>query len=413
MNCQMAARWFLFLILMLQPPTLQCIETVKLPFQLSLEEKIGQLLIVHFHGEEANEEARFLIQELHVGGIIYYNWSNGLHDPHQVARLSQGLQQMALNSRHPIPLLIATDQEGGAVSRLKNGFTRFPSNFALAQTGNFVWGKECARVTAVELAAVGISLNLAPVVDVYTNPTNPVIGIRSFSSKPEQVSRWGRCFLAGYHAGGIVAALKHFPGHGDTTVDSHEALPVIKKSRIALDQCELLPFRELAGESDAILTAHLMIPALDHDHCVTFSKAIIQDLLRKELHFEGVVITDSLAMQGILDQVESLEEAALKSLEAGHDLLLLGGKQLLDSQKGLEFSVERIKRVHRFLVDSVKRGRLSEKQIDQSLARILALKQKAGLFAERYHMPENLEAIVGTSEHRKFAEQVTSTTRSP
>ena len=244
---------------------------------------------------------------------------------------------MAAGTPRAIPLLIAVDQEGGVVNRLKNGFTLFPSNYAVGLSGELGWGKECARIMGQELKAVGVSMNLAPDADVCTNRSNPVIGIRAFSSDPSEVAFWVSSALQGYREAGIVAALKHFPGHGDASVDSHEAVPLIPKNRDELDRCELLPFRELAGEADAILTAHLMFPALDPDHCATFSKKIMEGVLREEFNFQGVIMTDSLAMQGILSQCSSLEEAVLKSLEAGHDLILLGGKQLLATQNGLEF----------------------------------------------------------------------------
>lgn len=208
--------------------------------------------------------------------------------------------------------------------------------------------------------------------------------------------------LQGYREAGIVAALKHFPGHGDASVDSHEAVPLIPKNRDELDRCELLPFRELAGEADAILTAHLMFPALDPDHCATFSKKIMEGVLREEFNFQGVIMTDSLAMQGILSQCSSLEEAVLKSLEAGHDLILLGGKQLLATQNGLEFTIDDVERLCKFLVEAVKTGRLSERRVDEAVTRILRLKEKARLF----EASPDLEERVGTKEHLAFAGQI-------
>lgn len=370
--------------------------------QLSVEEKVGQLLMVHFHGREANEDAAFLIQKLHIGGIIYYNWANGLTDPEQVRKLSDGLQQLARNTNHSLPLLIAADQEGGLVNRLNNGFTVFPSNYALGMTGEYSWGRKAAQIMGQELKSVGISLNLAPVIDVCTNPANPVIGIRSFSSDPEKVAAWGDYALQGYREAGVAAALKHFPGHGDVSVDSHEGLPLILKSRKELDGVELLPFRKLAPQADVILTAHLMVPALDPDNCATLSKTIVEDLLRNEMHFNGVVMTDSFAMDGILGQSYSIEEAVLKSLEAGHDVILLGGKQLLAAQNGLEFSMEDVKEIHKFLVDAVKAGRLPEKRVDEAVGRLLALKEKIGLF-EDPKQPTEISTHEGATLARQIA----------
>lgn len=373
---------------------------------LSLEEKVGQLLMVHFHGQEANDEAKCLIQEVHVGGVIYYNWANGLSHPEQVQNLSQGLQQLAQKTPHAIPLLIAIDQEGGRVSRLKQGFTVFPGNYALGQTGEWQRGEDSARIMGEELKAVGISLNLALVVDVYTQPANPVIGIRAFSSDPLLVARWGEYAIQGYRKAGVIAALKHFPGHGDVQVDSHEILPIVDKKREWLEQVELYPFRLLAPQADVILTAHLLVPALDAQCCVTFSKKIISGLLRKDLDFRGVIMTDSLAMEGVLSQCSSLEEAVLRSLEAGHDMILLGGKQLLASQNGLEFTVKDIKRVHCFLINAIRQGVLSEQRVNESVARILALKQKYGLFDFAPLIPALLKSQVGLDAHRALAQHI-------
>ncbi len=368
---------------------------------LSLEEKVGQLLMVHFHGQEDNEEARCLIQEAHVGGIIYYTWANGLTGPLQVRELSRGLQLMANQTSHRLPLFIAVDQEGGLVNRLKAGFTVFPGNYALGQTENWQWGEDSAWMTGQELQAVGVNVNLAPVVDVFSRSSNPVIGIRSFGADPEKVARWGQYMLKGYHKAGVLTALKHFPGHGDTQVDSHEALPRVEKTRAALEQVELVPFRTLAKEADMIMTAHLFVPAIDEEQIVTFSQKAVEQLLRKELNFSRVIVTDSLAMQGVLSQSLSLEEAALKSLEAGHDVILLGGKQLLASQNGFEITLEDVLKIHHFLVEAVKQGRLSEERLNQSVQRILDLKQRGGLFREAQP-----ETTFDSSVHADLAAQI-------
>lgn len=373
---------------------------------LSLEEKIGQVLMVHIHGREASEEAKILIQETYIGGVIYYTWANDLDSPQQVQNLSRNLQQLASQTPHHLPLLIAVDQEGGRVNRLSKGFTSFPGNYALGQTGEWQWGKESAWMIGQELQAVGILLNLAPVVDVYTQLANPVIGIRAFSQDPTQVARWGSMALQGYQQAGVIAALKHFPGHGDVKVDSHESLPIVNKNRGELDKVELVPFRALASQADVIMTGHLLFPALDNHQCVTFSEKIVQGLLRREFNFQGVVMTDSLAMQGVLSQCTSIEEAVLKSLEAGHDLILLGGKQLLASQKGLEFTAQDVKRVHQFLVEAVKQGRLSEKRLDEAVTRLLHLKQKYGLFDSIALSPSLLKTQVNTPPHRLLAQQI-------
>lgn len=399
----MYKRWLPFLVSLVCLPSF----ILSLSFSdLSVEEKVGQLLLVHFHGQEANEEAQHLIQEIHVGGIIYYQWANELNHPQQVQSLSQGLQQLTQKTPHSIPLLIAVDQEGGRVNRLKQGFTVFPGNYALGRTEEWRWGEESAWMIGQELKSVGISLNLAPVVDVYTQHANPIIGIRAFNSDPTLVARWGSYAIQGYKKAGIIAAIKHFPGHGDVQVDSHEALPIVAKKRETLEQVELYPFRCLASQADVIMTAHLLVPALDTENCATFSKKIVSDLLRNDFSFQGVIMTDSLAMEGALNQCASLEEAVLKSLEAGHDLILLGGKQLLASQNGLEFTVDDVRRVHRFLVDAVKQGRLPEQRLNDSVARILALKQKYGLSNSVPLNPIFLKTQVQTDAHRALAQNI-------
>lgn len=374
--------------------------------QLSLEEKVGQVLMVHFNGSEANEAAKRLICEAYVGGIIYYTWANELSSPGQVKNLSLGLQNLSRSAPHTLPLLIAVDQEGGLVNRLRSGFTTFPGNYALGQTRKWHWGKESAFFIGQELKAVGINLNLAPVVDVNTNLANSVIGMRTFSSDPREVAHWGNEALKGYKQAGIIATLKHFPGYGHIETDPHETLPIVKKERDLLEKEELLPFRALAAKAEAIMTSHLSVPALDPKHCVTFSRNIVEGLLRQELNFRGVIMTDSLAMQGILSQCSSVEEAALQSLEAGHDVILLGGKQLLESQSGWELTVDDVIRIHHFLVEAVRQGRFSEERLDAAVSRIMALKNRYGLFERGFSYPSDLKTNIHTSSHCSLAQQI-------
>lgn len=343
--------------------------------EMSLEEKVGQLLIVHFNGEQINEDAKALIQEMHVGGFIYYNWANGLTSPTQVRSLSEGLQNLAQETRLTIPLLIMTDQEGGVVARLTQGFTIFPGNRALGMTGNPEFAYHSAKAMGQELRAVGIDMNLAPVVDVNNNPRNPVIGIRSFGDSPSAVVAFGEQALKGYQEAGIITCLKHFPGHGDVEIDSHEDLPVVKKSLEELSQVELLPFKALASLTDAVMTAHILVPALDPDHCATLSKKTL-DFLRGEMGFKGVIIADSLVMQGVLKQCGSIDEAAIEALNAGCDLLLLGGKQLVGNSK-IELSVSDIRRIHQSLITAIETGRVSQERLNQAVEKVIQLKKRA------------------------------------
>jgi len=338
--------------------------------EMSLEEKVGQILVVQFHGEEANEDAKALVQEMHVGGFIYYTWSNGLTSPAQVKALSAGLQKLTKGPR----LFITTDQEGGIVTRLTQGFTVLPGNKALGMTRKPELAKESAIAIGEELQAVGINMNLSPVVDVNSNPRNPVIGIRSFGDSAAMVIAFGKKALEGYREAGTIACLKHFPGHGHVEVDSHLALPIVHKSKEELMRVELKPFAKLASQADMIMTAHLLMPALDPDNCSTLSKKTV-DFLRKDLGFQGVIITDSLAMEGVLKKCGSVDEAAVQALNAGCDILMLGGRQLIGDSK-FELTVSDIRRIHQRLVDAVKSGQISEERLDQAVEKVLELKNK-------------------------------------
>lgn len=341
--------------------------------KMSLEEKVGQLLMVHFHGEEANQDAKLLIHELHVGGIIYYKWANQLSSAAQVQNLSISLQKLA-----KVPLLIAVDQEGGRVNRLQEGFTLFPSNLIVAKTNQPELSKSVAFAIGEELRSVGINMNLAPVVDINSNPNNPVIGSRSFGDKANSVTLFAKYALQGYREAGIITSLKHFPGHGDVVVDSHQELPIIHKTKQQLEQLELLPFYQLADQADTIMTAHILLPALDSQNCATLSKNILTDLLREEIGFQGVIVSDSLVMQGLLSNCSCIEEAAISAINAGCDLLILGGRQLHAHSK-LELNVERIQKIHCALLQAVQTGIIPKQRLEQAVQRILHLKSKYSL----------------------------------
>ncbi len=363
---------------------------------MTIEEKVGQVIMAHFNGETANDAARALIQGVKVGGIILYNFSNGLNSPEQVRALNGGLQQMNRANDGAPPLLIAADQEGGIVTRLSSGFTVFPGNMALGMTSNTDLAEDSAFVMGKEMRAVGINMNLAPVVDVNDNPDNPVIGIRSYGDSARSVTEFGYKALKGYHRANMITCLKHFIGHGNVDADPHKILPVVKKSKEELMKVELSPFYQLAKESDAVMTAHLMAPALDDKKCVTLSSAILQGILRKEIGFEGVVVSDSLVMEGVLQNCGgSVEEAAIAALSAGCDLLILGGKQLVGASS-LELMVEDIQKVHAALVQAVKTGRIGEQQLNASVERILQLKKRYPL-SQKIERP--LKQLVATDTH--------------
>lgn len=337
---------------------------------MTLEEKAGQVLMVGFKGNVPNEEALTLIQDTKVGGIIYYNWSNDLGSPEQVKTLSAGLQDLAGD----IPLLIAADQEGGKVARLKNGFTLSPGNEAIAAVGDPNVAEQMAFVMGCEMHDVGVNMNLAPVVDINSNPNNPIIGSRSFGNNPDTVSIFGQKAVDGYKKAHVITTLKHFPGHGDVEVDSHLDLPIINKSLEELERVELVPFIHLSASADAMMMAHLLVPALDAENCSSLSEKTIS-YLRKDVGFEGLIITDSLVMEGVLKQCLTVDEAAIRALNAGNDMLIIGGKLLIGQDK-VELTSKDIQRIHRSIIEAVRTNRLPESRLDAAVTKILHLKQK-------------------------------------
>lgn len=382
-----------------------CFSTYSSVEMMTLEEKIGQVLVVHFNGKIANEEARTLVQKVCVGGFIYYNWANGLDSPEQVLNLSKSLQVLSSQNRMPIPLFISIDQEGGLVARLTNGFTIFPGNRALAMTGNYELAEQSAFAMGQELNAVGVNFNLSPVVDVNCNPHNPVIGIRSFGNSTDMVVPYAANAIQGYQRAGIITCLKHFPGHGDVEVDSHQDLPVINKSKQELQKVELIPFEKLSSLADTIMTAHVIIPSIDPLNCATLSKSVL-DILRNEIGFKGIIISDSLVMEGLLKNCSSVDDAAIKAFNAGCDVLILGGKQLVGAHANLELTVADVERVHTSLVNAVKAGLISETKLNEAVQRILNLKEKYNVYA--FENSKDLGLLLNTHEHNLLAKKIAS-----
>jgi beta-N-acetylhexosaminidase len=360
-----------------------------------LEKKIGQLMISYFDGETMNEDALRLLDEAQIGGIILYDISNSLQTYNEVQSLCKGLQEASQERGLP-PCLIGIDQEG-VISRLQGGFTDFPGAGALGRCHGSEKAYHMGKASALEMASAGINLNFAPVVDVNSNLENPVIGVRAFSSDPERVIELGGAYAKGLLEGSVIPCIKHFPGHGDVSVDSHEALPVLRKNLRELEACDLRPFIELQNSVPMIMTAHLLLPELDSKRCATLSPYLLQSVLRERYGFKGILITDSLTMSGVTPEGTELREVALQALEAGNDLLLFGGKGLLNWQKREEHVLE-IVEVHRFLLESVRSGRLSEARVNESLERVLKLK--------REYLTPNRQKSWEQGKHDRLAMQI-------
>ncbi|SDC38138.1 beta-N-acetylhexosaminidase [Paenibacillus sp. CF095] len=335
---------------------------MKLLNDLTLEQKVGQLLMCGFHSQHADEQITRLIRDYHVGGVIYFR--RNVESVDQLTRLSAELQDMAAEAG-ALPLMISVDQEGGMVARIdKEGMTQVPGNMALGATGNPDYTLECAQILGRELKSIGIDMNLAPVVDVNNNPLNPVIGVRSYGEHAESVATHGVAAITGYQSQGIAATAKHFPGHGDTAVDSHLGMVTVPHDQNRLEQMELLPFRRaIEAGVDVIMTAHVMFPSIEPEPIpATLSHKVLTGLLREEMGFEGIIITDCLEMHAI-SKPYGVAEAAIRAVEAGADLILVS-HTLQDQVAALEA-----------IVEAVRTGRILEEVIHQALERIMTWKR--------------------------------------
>ncbi|MFI2350315.1 glycoside hydrolase family 3 protein [Streptomyces sp. NPDC019443] len=380
--------------------------------RMSLEEKVGQLFVMRVYGHSATapdqadielnlkemgvRTAAELVAAYHVGGIIYFSWAHNTRDPHQIADLSNGIQRAGLAQSTPVPLLISTDQEHGIVTRIGKPATLVPGAMALGAGGSRSYARSAAQIAGAELAAMGILQNYAPVADVNVNPANPVIGVRSFGADPEAVARLVAAQVKGYQGAGIAATSKHFPGHGDTTVDSHTGIPVITHTRQQWEEIDAPPFRAaIAAGIDSIMTAHIQFPALDPSNDpATLSRPILTGILREELGYNGVVVTDALNMQGVRDKYGDHRVPVL-ALKAGVDQLL-NPPDLAVAWNGV--------------LSAVKSGEISVARIDESILRILCLKERLGLFRDPFVSHRRLDRTVGVGAHLAAADRIAERT---
>lgn len=279
----------------------------------------GQCLWIGFEGQSASADVKVLLREYGAGGIVLF--ARNVDAPEQVAELVRELQDCARLAGHPRALLIAVDQEGGRVARLRAPWTVWPPARALGRTRSEALARRMGAALAEELRACGMHLDFAPVLDVDTNPDNPVIGDRALADDPEWVGRLGVALIEGLQGGGVAACAKHFPGHGDTTLDSHLALPIVDHSRARLDDVELRPFKAaLAAGVASVMPGHLLVREWDPDWPASLSPTLIDGLLRTTLGFQGVVISDDLRMQAVAARWP-MEELGVRTLLAGVDVL--------------------------------------------------------------------------------------------
>ncbi|WP_097922885.1 glycoside hydrolase family 3 protein [Streptomyces sp. wa1063] len=379
---------------------------------MSLEEKVGQLFVMRVYGHSATEPdqadidanlkeigvrtAAELISTYHVGGIIYFTWAHNTRDPHQIADLSNGLQRAALAGRSRLPLLVSTDQEHGIVCRVGEPATLLPGAMALGAGGSRSDTRRAAWIAGAELAALGVNQNYAPDADVNVNPANPVIGVRSFGSDPAAVAALVAEQVKGYQGAGVASTAKHFPGHGDTSTDSHTGLPVINHTRAQWEELDAPPFRAaIRARIDSIMTAHIVVPALDpSEDPATLSRPILTGILREELGYDGVVVTDSLGMEGVRTKYGD-DRVPVLALLAGVDQLL--------NPPNLSVAWNAV-------LEAVRGGEISEARVDESILRILRLKSRLGLFRDPFVSRRGVERTVGSRAHRAAADRIAERT---
>ena len=347
---------------------------------MTTEEKVGQLLMAGFEGTEPGGDDTVFLQDYQVGGLILFG--RNIESAEQLTALTNGLKTL---NGDQIPLLIGVDQEGGLVDRMPPEVHRTPGAYAVGSTSDWDQGRALGAALAAECAGFGFHLDFAPVLDVWSNPDNTVIGKRAFGSDWKVVSGFGAAVSNALQAAGVIPVVKHFPGHGDTVVDSHMGLPVVDKSLEDLSLQELPPFRDLisGGETPsgraeavpAVMVAHILMTQLDPDLPASLSPAVVTDLLRGELGFGGVVFTDDLTM-GAITQNYGLGEAAVLAVEAGCDMLLVcHGRDSVDAARSA-------------LLEAAASGRISQARLDESVRRILSLKLEYGVSGEPVSAPD-------------------------
>ncbi|MBL8163386.1 MAG: hypothetical protein JNJ61_15470 [Anaerolineae bacterium] len=334
---------------------------------MTLEQRIGQMFVVNLYGPQLTEAGRDFLTRVQPGGVVLIG--DNIGTPEALTALINSYQQ-TITKAGGVPLFVAVDQEGGPISHLRDGFTLFPTPTLLTASGQTALARQVGAAMAAELRAVGVNMNLAPVADLETNPDNPIITRRSFGSDPTLVSPIIAAYIEGLQSAGVLATAKHFPGHGETDSDSHTTLPILDLARERLDAVELAPFRAAIGAGvEVMMAAHIWYPALEPQENLpaSLSPNVITGLLRGELGYDGLVMTDALDMDAI-DTSYAYPDAALNAVQAGVDLVIAAHIGL-DSQ---EAAVQAI-------ADAVRDGRISEARVDESVRRILDAKARYNL----------------------------------
>lgn len=339
--------------------------------KMNLEDKIGQMIFAGVSGTTMDTGAQKLINQLHVGGIIFYK--NNFENPTQTVEFVNGIK--AENSSN-IPLFLGVDQEGGRVTRLPGAITNFPPNKQIGEVNNSEFSYKIGRLLGFELKEFGLNLDFAPVLDINSNPNNPVIGDRSFGNNLEIVSKLGVETMKGIQSQNVIPTIKHFPGHGDTLVDSHLEQPVVNKTLKELMKLELIPFKRAIDQgADVVMVAHMLMPELDKNNPASMSKMVMTDVLRTQLGFTGVIITDDMTMGAIVEHFD-IGKAAVESVKSGSDIILVG------------HGYDNVDKIQSALRDAIEKGEISQQRINESVERIIKLKRKYGINDKKVDSPD-------------------------
>jgi beta-N-acetylhexosaminidase len=353
-----------------------------------LRREIGQLLIGSLPAYTMTPEFRSLAKEFQLGGLILF--ARNVEAPEQVAELAHDAQTLT----REMPPWVSVDQEGGRVARLKKPFTVWPPMAVLGRSRDETLASRFANALAAELRAVGITLDFAPVLDIHTNPKNPVIGDRALADDAEMVARLGVAIIKGLQGNGVAACGKHFPGHGDTSVDSHFEMPLVEHPPDRLRRVEFIPFRAaIAADVAFMMTAHVLVPSLDEERPATLSRHVVTEILREELGFKGVIFTDDMEMKAIAKHY-TIPEAAVQAIAAGVDGVLVCSGDIELQMATLEA-----------LVHATEDGRLPVKRVEDALARHRRAKERF-LAAPMSARQAPLRAVLGAEEHQRVAEEM-------
>jgi beta-N-acetylhexosaminidase len=360
---------------------------------VALHRQIGQLAVVGFAGTALPPEVRALAREFDLGGVILFK--RNVESPEQVAEIAADAQQLAGD----LPLWVGVDQEGGRVARLRHPLTEWPPMLALGRSGDPTLAGRFAAALAAELRAVGFSIDFAPVLDVLTNPKNPAIGDRALGDRARDVATFGVAIIKGLQEAGVAACGKHFPGHGDTSVDSHLDLPLVESAPDRLEAIDFVPFRAAIEAGVAsIMTGHLLVPSLDEERPATLSKRVVTGILRGDLGFDGLVFTDDMDMKAIAGRTPP-DRAAVAAIDAGCDVTLLCGTDVQAHAAALEA-----------LIHAVEQEELPWKRIEAAFEHQKRAKERFAAMpgttlsrAWRPMPPRELRALVGCPEHQLIA----------